>query len=370
MSRKKNEPEIRLPKIQQLPSGAYRTRIQIGDRRVSITKDSPEACIAEYMALKHGVMEAKEKEFQKAKTLEDAIKEYIESRKGYRSPATIYGYEKDARNTFLMAKKWNVYTTTDEQWQKVIREERKKGRSAKYIQNAWSVAASSIEAATGRRPKVMLYAPEGETRKYLDHEQIDIFVDAIKGKPVEIPALLCLSSLRRSEMLALKWTNVDLGKKSIRVQGAIVRGDAGLTEKKQNKTDKSRRTIPIIPPLLEALQASERTSEYVVTMGGDTVLKQVKKICAENGLPIVGLHGLRHSFASLAYHLRIPEMVAAEIGGWDDLGTMHKIYTHIAESDISKRSQDFSDYFDKEKREKKDKAAKTDTPVDTKSEIV
>ena len=57
------------------------------------------------------------------------------------------------------------------------------------------------------------------------------------------------------------------------------------------------------------------------------------------------MHGLRHSFASLAYHMGIPEMMAAEIGGWKDLGTMLKIYPHLAEQDIAKRSREFTDYF-------------------------
>lgn len=213
--------------------------------------------------------------------------------------------------------------------------------------------AAAIEAETGHRPKVNLYPNESEERLFLEPDQIDIFVEAVKGQPVEIPALLCLSSLRRSEMLALKWCNVDLKKGTINVHGATVRGSSGLVEKKQNKTDKSRRTVPIIPPLLDAMEKADRKTVYVVTMGGDTALKQVQKICREKGLPEVGLHGLRHSFASLAYHLQIPEMIAAEIGGWDDLGTMHKIYTHLAKSDIANRAKDFCDYFDKSKRKEK-----------------
>lgn len=35
----------------------------------------------------------------------------------------------------------------------------------------------------------------------------------------------------------------------------------------------------------------------------------------------------------------------ADIGGWKDLGTMRKIYTHLAERDIAKRSKEFTDYF-------------------------
>lgn len=345
MGRKKKQPQIRLPKIEQLPSGQYHTRVLVDGRRLSITKDTHEECVAEYLALKHGVMETKANGRRQHKTLEAAVDEYIAAREGKRSPATIYGYKKDKRNTFQSVMKADVFTTTDAQWQAAINAEKKLGRSPKYIKNAWSLMSASIEAATGRRPNVMLFPDEKNEREFLEPDEIDIFVAAIKGRPVEIPALLCLSSLRRSEFLALTWDKVDLEKKVIYIQGATVRGDAGLTYKKQNKSDKSRRVVPIIPPLLAALQAVESKQGPVVTISGDACLDQVKKICKSNGLPTVCLHGLRHSFASLAYHLQIPEMIAAEIGGWNDLGTMHKIYTHLAKKDIAERSQQFLDYF-------------------------
>lgn len=355
MGRRKKEPDVKLPKIEQLPSGAFHTRVLIDGRRVSITKDSHEECVAEYLALKHGVMEAKEKENKKTKTLEEAVSEYIESRKGYRSPSTIYGYERYKKNTFQSMMKVNVFTATNEQWQQAIKEEKKLGRSPKYIENAWSLMAASIEAVTKKRPEVMLFPEEKNERPYLEPDEIDTFVAAIKGMDVEIPALLCLSSLRRSELLALKWDKVDLKKKVIYVQGARVRGENGLADKKQNKNDKSRRVVPIIPPLYEALQKVEKKVEYVCTMTGDLTLTRINQVCRANDLPEVGLHGLRHSFASLAYHLQIPEMIAAEIGGWNDLSTMHNIYTHLAQKDIEKRSRDFSDFFDPDKRKEKDK---------------
>lgn len=355
MARRKKEPDIKLPKIEQLPSGAFHTRVLIDGRRVSITKYSHEECVAEYLALRHGVMEAKEKTNRKQKTLEEAVTEYIAARKDYRSPSTIYGYERYKKNTFQSMMKVNIFAATDQDWQNAIKEEKKKGRSPKYIENAWSLMAASIEAVTKRRPEVMLFPEEKNERPYLEPDEIDIFVDAIKGMDVEIPALLCLSSLRRSELLALKWDKVDLKKKVIYVQGARVRGENGLADKKQNKNDKSRRVVPIIPPLSEALRKVERKGEYVCTMTGDLTLTRINQVCRSNDLPEVGLHGLRHSFASLAYHLQIPEMIAAEIGGWNDLSTMHNIYTHLAQKDIEKRSRDFSDFFDPEKRKENDK---------------
>ena len=331
------------PVAKQLPSGSWFYRVRINGKDIPITRPTKKEAEAEAMAVKYGIIEARDKPLGK-KTLREAVSEYITDREDFLSPSTIEGYEKFKRNTFQSMMERNIFSVSDEQWQAAVKAEKKLGRSPKYIKNAWMFMAAAIEHAGAKRPEVMLYPEEHPERAYLTHEEIDIFVEAIRGKPVEIPALLCLSSLRRSEMLALKWENVDLKNQVIYVRGATVRGKKGLVDKQQNKTDKSRRAVPIIPPLLDAMQEVDHTGN-VCKMGGDTVLKQVKKICRESGITVVDLHGLRHSFASLAYHLGIPEMIAAEIGGWEDLSTMHKIYTHIAQSDIARRSQDFRDYF-------------------------
>lgn len=345
MARKKKTPEVRLPAITQLPSGAWHTRVLLDGRRVSITKNSYDECVAEYLALKNGIIESKAEKGKHNKTLRDAVNHYIDSRRGYRSPSTICAYERYRDNTFQTMMGVNVYTATDEQWQSAIQREKKNGHSPKYIKNAWALVASAIEAETKRRPSVMLYPKDPNPRAYLEPDQIDIFVDAIKGTDIEIPALLCLSSLRRSEMLALKWENVDLRKKILHIRGAIVQGSNGMEYKPRGKTGKSRRTVPIIPPLYDALSSASKKGEFVVSASPITLSRHLKKICVDAGLPEVGMHGLRHSFASLAYHLQMPEMIAAEIGGWNDLATMHKIYTHLSEKDVAQRGRQFADFF-------------------------
>ena len=350
--KKPQKPQIRLPKVTQLPSGAYFTRVTVDGQRIPITKDTEEECIAEYIAIKYKAKEADKRDKTKKKTLADVLDEYIENRRGFKSPSTIYAYESYRNQRFQSMMHVDVYTTTDEQWQAAIRREAK-GLSPKYIKNVWMLISAAIYEATGRRPRVTLPAKEANEKPFLDPEQIDTFVEAIKGEPIEIAALLELSSLRRSEMLAIRPSDIDYQKKIIYVRGARVAGDGGkLVHKKQNKTDSSRRTIPIIPPLMEALQRTELRGEYVVNLTGGWICTRINEICAANGLPKVGNHGLRHSFASLAYHLQIPEKIAMEIGGWADDGTMHKIYTHLAQRDIAKRAQDFSDYFNPAKRGK------------------
>lgn len=345
MAKRKQEPSIRLPKVTILPSGMAHTRVLINGERVSITKDTPEECIAEYLALKHRVMEAEQKSKRKSVTLSEALTRYINKRDGKKSPATIKAYLSYRDNRLKSMMHSNVYTTTDAQWQAAVDRDFRR-LSDKYRKNVWMLFASAIEEETGRRPKVELDPPIRKERPFLEPEEIQIFVSAMKGRTAEIAALLELSSLRFSEVRAVRGTDIDFKNNRIRVHGAAVYGkDGKLVQKEENKTAASDRYVPLIPPLRQALEGIELTDDYIVTMTCAGVYKQINRVCSANKLPQVGNHGLRHSFASLAYHLQIPEKIAMEIGGWEDSKTMHDIYTHLAKRDIAARSKEFSDFF-------------------------
>ena len=83
----------------------------------------------------------------------------------------------------------------------------------------------------------------------------------------------------------------------------------------------------------------------LIECNANTIWNKINSICEKNGFPNVGIHGLRHSFVSLAYHLGVPEKIVMEIGGWADYQTMRNIYTHIARSDVSKYAEQFSGFF-------------------------
>ena len=57
------------------------------------------------------------------------------------------------------------------------------------------------------------------------------------------------------------------------------------------------------------------------------------------------MHGLRHSFASLCHHIGIPEMECARMGGWSDLGTMRKIYTHLSADQLDDAADQLRRFF-------------------------
>lgn len=208
----------------------------------------------------------------------------------------------------------------------------------KTLKNAWGFVRTIINEATGEYPPdVMLPARAPNTQGFLTPTQIRTFVGAVSPTKYCIPALLALSSLRISEIEALRWEDIPKDLKLIRVAGAVVLDENNnRVRKAANKTASSTRSVPVmIPELKAALKRERQMHGPVMTISQNSLRYGIKKICEANDLPNVGIHGLRHSFASLAYHLQIPEMIAAEIGGWSDTATMHRIYTHIAREDVA-----------------------------------
>ena len=335
---------MKTPKARRLPSGSWFCRVRIDGKDIGITRPTEREAIAEAMAIKAGIKETRQQ--PKKMTLSQAIDNYIESRQNILSPSTIRGYRAIQSGRFQSMMRKEIFSVSQAQWQSAVDAE-SRIVNAKTLTNAWRFLASVIHETTGQRPTIRLPQIIPNERQWLTPAQIPNFVEAVKGRSIEIPALLALSSLRRSELLNLRWKDIDLEAGVLHVNGAAVYDENGvLVRKKETKNKTSRRTVPIIPPLKAALEQAQPKGEYVVTMSSNGIFTHINRICKANGLPTVGIHGLRHSFASLAFHLKMPEKIAMEIGGWANDQTMRKIYTHLAKEDLKKHAQSFTAFFE------------------------
>ncbi len=343
---------MKLPKVRKLPSGKYTCQTRItqpdGSRKsVSITEATEKLCYAKVAALKGGLIKQEEKN---AGTIGAAIDEYIRLREVSRSPATIRGYKGIRRQRFQSYMSLPLSRLNDKLCQRMVDDEAAIC-SPKTLKNAWALVSSAIEATTGKKYKPNLTPPAEKELPWLDYEQIELFCKAAEGDKTEIPMLLALNSLRRSELAAITWDKVDLKKELLLVRGAVVYGaDEKRHYKSQNKNHTSARTTPILIPrllgLLKAVPEEERQGSLVV-FAPNTVTRRINKICSAAGLPEVGCHGLRRSFASLCYHLKISEQVCMQWGGWSDWETMRKIYTKTAEADKDEAAETVRQFFKK-----------------------
>lgn len=324
-----------------MTSGNYFIQLRLGGQSIPVTAATRKECIrqAELIKAEH---RAGKREAQSGKiTLAAALDEYIDKRRNVLSPSTVNGYQSIKRTRFLNYMGRDI---SGVDWQRAVNEEALLC-SPKTLKNAWGLIRSVL-AENGKAVTVKLPAMQKKEKAWLDAQEIKRFLKAAEGKPGEIGALLALSSLRKSEIYGLDWKDIDLDRKIIHVHSSLVRGETELVHRDKNKTAASTRDVPIFLDRLDALLAStEKKEGPVITSAIGTLYDQINTICRQADLPLVGVHGLRHSFASLCYSLGISELGAMQIGGWSDFQTMRRIYTHLSEAEKKTSADKLMEFF-------------------------
>ena len=334
--------ETSVPRPRQLPSGSWSVQIMRGGKRVRITAPTESECIARAMSYKAELSEAAAP--APKRTLHSVVSDYIESRSAVLSPSTIRSYRSILRSRFLP---WQPRQVSSIDFQRMINQEASLC-SPKSLKNAWGLFSSALQSV-GISARVTLPTVPKSSRPWLSSDEIPVFLDAIRGQPCELPALLALHSLRRGEVYGLSWD--DISADSIHVHSVLVRGDSGIVEKPNPKNLSSDRYVPIFIPrlseLLNAVPAGQRHGR-VIGNSMQTDTRRIKRISIAAGLPPCTMHSLRHSFASLCHRLRIPILEVQRIGGWSDYETLRKIYTHLDEADSRAATASLSAYFSHE----------------------
>lgn len=337
-----------VPKAKKLPSGNWFINLRLGGQNIPVTEPTERRCIQQAQYIKAEYLAGKRQDAVKSRespTLTAAIDAYIAKKKNILSPATIRGYKIIQENRFASLMSLKVDKITESIAQKAINDACLE-YSAKTVCNSWRFISTVIRDRTDRTISVSLPQIIHKDISFLDPDQIKTFMSAVSGTDVEISALLALCSLRQSEILALQWEDVDLDNALVVVRASTVPDeDNKFVRKEETKNTSSRRVVPIMPQLVDVLRDTPHTADTVVTISASWMFRRINKICKANGLPEVGVHGLRHSFASLAYSLGMSEKITMEIGGWSDDATMKKIYTHIARADRLKAETAMSNFY-------------------------
>ena len=185
-------------------------------------------------------------------------------------------------------------------------------------------------------------------------DEIQQLFDSIQGHKLELLIkLTAFYGLRRSEVLGLKWSDIDFNNDIFVVRQQIIR-TMGHLRIQTVKTDASRRQLPLVPTVKKALldhatknkvelsrfaPQRELTSEgLVITTSIGTPMeangfrrRHFNRLVAKHGLPRIKLHGLRHTTATLLKDMGVPVKDVQEILGHTDISTTLKIYQHGSE---------------------------------------
>jgi integrase len=146
-------------------------------------------------------------------------------------------------------------------------------------------------------------------------EQVKVLLDAAKGDGLEALYILAVTTgLRKGEILALKWEDVDLGKGTLRVRRTLSEG--GINPP---KTKSGKRNIQLSRAAIESLNKHQRYSNWVFCtsigtpiQGNNLYNRHFKPLLKKAGLPHKRFHDLRHTCATLLLVLQ-PHFVARGI---------------------------------------------------------
>lgn len=157
----------------------------------------------------------------------------------------------------------------------------------------------------------------------------------------------CLG-LRREELLGLTWDKVDYENKTITISDARTAAGKEIVFK-DTKNDSSFRILHFTDDIEESLMKEQfrqqenkklfkseyRDTNYVIVdeMGKPyrpNYLSEIfTKFVKDNDLPPLTLHGLRHTFASVANAMGIPQFEISKALGHSTPAITGKIYTHV-----------------------------------------
>jgi integrase len=154
------------------------------------------------------------------------------------------------------------------------------------------------------------------------------------------------TGLRQGELLGLRWEDVDLRRATLTVRHSLTRLPGRRYVLTEPKTERSRRTIPLLPPVVEALTELRRSQmerpekrdqglvfcdEQGRALDGSLVTKRFQRTLEAAGLPAIRFHDLRHTAASLMIESGMSLAAVSGLLGHTNIGITVDTYGHISE---------------------------------------
>jgi integrase len=199
---------------------------------------------------------------------------------------------------------------------------------------------------------------EGFEIKPLTVEQAHQLLAAAHGHRLEaLFALAIATGMRRGELLALKWQDINFLTGTLQVRRILTRVPTKMPGKgyveSEPKTQKSRRSVVVAPFVLEALKQHRihqleaklkagpawQDYDYVFCTSIGThlnpskdVLDQLKVLLKKAGLPDIRFHDLRHSTATLLLSEGVHPKVVQELLGHSNISMTMDVYSHVLPS--------------------------------------
>ena len=192
----------------------------------------------------------------------------------------------------------------------------------------------------------------GDKIKVFTTEEIKKLFRVVHGTDMELPVTLLFDGvLRRGELLALTFRDVDYEKKTITIrQSWVETKDSKTPILKDTKTSDSLRTIVVSNRTIQLIRKQELYCKEICLRQGKPFTVDQRIVCKEDGMPYlpksftrkwartlekngirhIKLHGTRHSAISWLISQGVPVHIVQARAGHKDPSVTLSVYSHVA----------------------------------------
>ena len=324
-----------MAKATKLPSGNWRIQIYVGKNKdgnyirksfMGKTKKEAEVKAAQFITQK------KHDDAPENKTVLQAIEDYIAVNSKTFSKSTIRGYNSIKRNLpddFLPL----PLAIVDEEVVQTALNKYAETRSKKTVKNAKQLLSPvfKLSKIDIDMKNVVSVGADKKIPYIPTNEEVCAVWDQVRGTRYEMPFVLgAFLGMRRGEIIALTWDDVDFERRTITVQRAVVWDEKEhLWYDKAPKSYDSTRVIPMLGPVYDVMwqKYNEQGPVCEITAGSLTV--KFPTFLKRANVKHFRFHDLRHYFASSMLALNIPNKYIADIMGHKDETMLQRVYQHL-----------------------------------------
>ncbi|BAE83997.1 site-specific integrase [Desulfitobacterium hafniense] len=211
--------------------------------------------------------------------------------------------------------------------------------------------ASGVRISNKRRPKIKIW----------NKEQMALYLKAIKKDRLYAAFVTdSKSGLRKSELLALRWSDIDFSTGLTKIERGWVRSPKGTLYLSDLKSENSERTLVFSTDLLKVLLEHKSRQDEEKKTAGKNYIDNGLVFCREDGsyinpstftrrhydltakakLPRISVHALRHSISTaLLESGKVDLKQIQEMLGHKDISTTGNYYTDVLERMKQKTSE-------------------------------
>ncbi len=192
---------------------------------------------------------------------------------------------------------------------------------------------------TNQNPCSFVRVPKGlkrEHRRGLTAEEIEIVKTSTSTQCGLLAYFILYTGLRRGEVMALQWKDIDFKNKEITVDKSIS-WHSNDPHIKSPKTEKGKRKVILLDCLAEKLEPVKGNKNDIVFSDNGKYFLNSKltrlwnKYKEETGLTEITPHMLRHSYSAILFDAGISAKDSQDLLGHAQFSTTMDIYTDISQ---------------------------------------